>query len=72
MPQGRSWLRRRRRTLTGPEKLLLQGLTPSQYPVAVLTQDGFGRLAGEAFNGFALLIVLTAFYSTCEIRWSTI
>eukprot|EP00929_Paragymnodinium_shiwhaense_P088754 TRINITY_DN49071_c0_g1_i1.p1 TRINITY_DN49071_c0_g1~~TRINITY_DN49071_c0_g1_i1.p1 ORF type:complete len:662 (-),score=119.97 TRINITY_DN49071_c0_g1_i1:239-2149(-) len=65
LPKAHLYLMKRRRTIVGVERMALQGVTRDQV-VDALTEEQLNKLAGNAFNGFAVAIVLCSLLSTVD------
>ena len=55
--------------MMGYEKMMIQGIGPDAYPSNQFTSYQIAKLSGEAFNAYALIVVLVGFYNCFPVRW---
>lgn len=70
VPKSTIWLRRRRRPMSGLEKLCLHGLPLSAINESLVSNENANKWAGNSFQGFSMALAIVALLSSVEMHWS--
>eukprot|EP00929_Paragymnodinium_shiwhaense_P041673 TRINITY_DN21630_c0_g2_i1.p1 TRINITY_DN21630_c0_g2~~TRINITY_DN21630_c0_g2_i1.p1 ORF type:complete len:649 (+),score=146.65 TRINITY_DN21630_c0_g2_i1:70-2016(+) len=68
LPKGHIWLRQRARFMGGAEKMNVQGISPTHSLATSISDDAKGLLAGQAFNGYMMVLIELALYMSVPLK----